>query len=93
MKLLLRLINSFTVLTVNDEYQALCAGVVMSPERPDFVLSSDIPYVEFHVLVGYGFYVESDCRPAVSVYEIESSYKERYEPVGMVVTDWFNLSL
>jgi hypothetical protein len=35
---------------------------VMSPQRPDLVLTSDIPDVEFGVLVGDGFDVEADGR-------------------------------
>ena len=34
----------------------------MAPERSDFVLSADVPDVEFGVLVGYRFDVEADGR-------------------------------
>lgn len=32
----------------------------MSPQRPDLVLASDVPDIEFGVLVGDGLYVEAD---------------------------------
>lgn len=34
----------------------------MSPQRPDLVLSSNIPNIELYVLVGNGLDVESDGR-------------------------------
>lgn len=33
----------------------------MPPQWPDLVLSSDVPDVEFDVLVGHSFNVEADC--------------------------------
>jgi hypothetical protein len=38
----------------------LRAAEVVPPEGADLVLSADIPYVEFGVLVRYGFDVEAD---------------------------------
>ena len=66
MKFLLRLVDSFPVLTINNENEALCSGVVMSPERPNLVLSSDIPYIEFHILVRNRFYIETDYKTQLS---------------------------
>lgn len=60
MQLLLGLIQSLTVLAIDDEHEALRPCVVVSPEGPDLVLSSDIPDVELDVLVRDGFDVESD---------------------------------
>ena len=60
MKFLLRLIDSLPILAVNNKNEPLCSGVVMSPERSDLILSSDIPYIEFHVLVRHGFYIKTD---------------------------------
>ena len=60
MKFLLRLVDSFPILTINNKNEPLCSGVVVSPERADFVLSSNIPYIKFNVLVRYGFYIETD---------------------------------
>ena len=60
MKFLLRLVDSFPVLTVNNENESLCSGVVMSPERSNLVLSPDVPHIEFHILVRHGFYIETD---------------------------------
>jgi hypothetical protein len=34
----------------------------MPPQRPDLVLSTHVPDVEFDVLVGYRLHVEADCR-------------------------------
>ncbi len=62
MQLLPRLVNSGTVIAVDDEDETLRAGEVVPPQRPDLVLSADVPYVEFDVLVGYGLDVEADGR-------------------------------
>ena len=37
----------------------------MSPQRPNFVLPSHVPYIEFDILVSHGLHVEAngrDCR-------------------------------
>ena len=60
MKFLLRLVDSFPVLTVNNENESLCSGVVVSPERSNLVLSPDVPYIEFNILVRHSFYIETD---------------------------------
>jgi len=62
MKFLLRLIKSFPILTVNDKNESLCSSVVVPPERSNLVLSSDVPYIEFYILVRHGFYIETDYR-------------------------------
>ena len=61
MELLLRLVYPLAVLRVNHENQALSAGVVVPPQRPDLVLPADIPHVELDVLVGHRLDVEPDC--------------------------------
>jgi hypothetical protein len=60
MELLLGLVYSVPVLAVDDEDEALGAGVVVPPERPDLVLPTDVPDVELDVLVGHGLHVEAD---------------------------------
>ena len=59
-QLLLCLVYPLSVLTVHDEHETLRAGVVMSPERPDLVLPSDVPYIEPYVLIRDGLDVESN---------------------------------
>ena len=59
-QLLLRLIYSFTILAVHDENKALRACVVVPPQRPNFVLASDVPDIELHVLICYSFHIETD---------------------------------
>ena len=34
----------------------------MSPERSNLVLSSNIPYIELHILVGDGLHVKANSR-------------------------------
>lgn len=59
-QLLLRFVNSFPVLAVNDEHEALCSGIVVPPEGPNLVLSSDVPHVELDVLICHRLHVETD---------------------------------
>ena len=40
------LVNTFSVITVDNENQTLCVLEVMSPQRSDFVLTTDVPYGE-----------------------------------------------
>lgn len=61
MQLVFRFVNSFSVLAVDDEDETLGACVVMTPQRSDFVLSADVPYVELDILVCDGLDVEADC--------------------------------
>ena len=65
MEFLLGLVNSFPVLTVNYENETLCPCIVMTPKRPNFVLSSNVPNIEFHVLVGHRLYIKSNCDKSV----------------------------
>lgn len=60
MKFVLRFIDSIMILAVDNEDETLSASVVMPPERSDFVLPSDVPDIEFHILVCYRFNVESN---------------------------------
>lgn len=59
-KFLLRLVYPLTVLAVDYEHQALCPGVVVSPEWPNLVLASHVPYVEAHILICHRLDVEPD---------------------------------
>lgn len=59
-ELLPRLVDPVPVRAVNHEDQALSPRVVVAPKRPDFVLASDVPDVEFDVFVGHGLDVEAD---------------------------------
>lgn len=61
MQLLFCFVNSFPVLTVDDENEALRSGIVVSPQRSNLVLATDIPDIEFYVLIRYGLHVEADC--------------------------------
>ena len=61
MQLLLRLIYPLPVLAVYDEHQALSTGVVMSPERTDFILPPYIPYIKLDVLIRDRLHIEANC--------------------------------
>ena len=51
--------NTVTVIAVNHENDTLRVLEVMSPERTDLVLTTDIPHGKLNVLVLDGFDVES----------------------------------
>lgn len=59
LELLSGLNNTIAIVAINDEDDALCVLEVMSPERSDLVLSTDIPHGELDVLVLDGLDVES----------------------------------
>ena len=59
LQLLTRLNNTISVVAVNDEDDALGILEVMSPQRPNLVLSTDVPHCELNVLVFNGFNVEA----------------------------------
>ncbi len=61
MQLLLRLVYPLSILTIYDEHQALSTGVVVSPQRTDFILPPYIPYIKFDVLIRDRLHVEADC--------------------------------
>ena len=61
MQLLLRLIYPFPILTVHDEDETLCSGIVVSPQRSNLVLAADVPHVELDILIRHRLYVEADC--------------------------------
>lgn len=84
------LINTFPILAVDNKHEALGAGVVMSPEGADLVLATNVPDVELDVLVCHGLHVEANY---VHVKYKREWGKKGMTPVGIVVTDWFNLSL
>lgn len=61
MKFLLGLVDTVTVLAVDNEDETLGTGVIMPPERTNLILSSNIPDIEFDVLVRDRLDVEPDC--------------------------------
>ena len=101
MELLLRLVYTFPVLAVDNEDETLGTGVVMPPQRPDLILSSDIPDVEFDVLVRHGLHVKAHYAPIrkhasrqhTRATMLSSAQTRGDVPVVIVVTVWFNLSL
>jgi len=52
---------TIAIVRVDDEDDTLGVLEVMPPQRPDLVLSSDIPYGELNVLVLDSLNIESDC--------------------------------
>lgn len=62
LEFLASLVYTQAICTVNDEYQALGAGVVMSPERPNLVLTTHIPDIEFDILISDRFDIEAHSR-------------------------------
>lgn len=54
------LLEAGGITRVHNEDKALCAGVVVSPERANLVLTADIPHIELDVLIGHALDVESD---------------------------------
>ena len=65
LELLAGLDNTVAIVGVDDEDDTLGVLEVMSPERTDLVLSTDIPDIEACVLVGDGLDVEADSRNGV----------------------------
>ena len=65
-KELVQFIASFVdpvdVIRVDDEDQTLCVVVVVSPQRPNTILTANIPDVEVEALVLNRFDIESDRR-------------------------------
>jgi hypothetical protein len=60
MQLLFRFVYPLPILAVHDEDETLRSGVIMSPQRSNLVLSTDIPNVELYVLVGHCLDIETD---------------------------------
>ena len=60
-------VHAIAVVGVDDEDKALSAREVVSPERTDLVLTTDIPDVEFGVLVCDCLDVETDGRDCCHV--------------------------
>jgi hypothetical protein len=54
------LVHAIAIDRVNDKDQALSAREVVSPQRTDLVLTTDVPDVELGVFVGDGLDVEAD---------------------------------
>ena len=65
-KELVQFIASFVdpvdVIRVDDEDQTLCVVVVVSLQRPNTILTANIPYVQVEALVLNRFHIESDRR-------------------------------
>jgi hypothetical protein len=97
MQLLLRLVYPLPILTIDDEHQALSAGVVMSPKRADLVLPSYVPDIELDVLIRDRLNVEADYGSQSKRVRMGGlcvcTGLDNNAPVGIVVTDWFSLSL
>ena len=51
LQLLTCLDNTISIIAVDDEDDALSVLEVVSPQRPDFILSTDVPHRELNVLV------------------------------------------
>jgi len=60
LQLLSGLNNTITIVAINNEDDTLGVLEVMSPERSDLVLSTDIPHCELNVLVLDGLDIETD---------------------------------
>lgn len=60
MELFAVLVNSLSIVGVDDVDEALGVGVVVSPQKSDLVLTTDIPNVERDVLVLDSLDVEAD---------------------------------
>jgi len=60
MKFMLSLINTFSVLTVNDKHETLRASVIVSPKRTNLVLTANVPNVELDILVCYSFNIKTN---------------------------------
>jgi len=67
MEFLSGLLDSIAVVAVHHENQALSSHVVMTPQRTNLVLTSNVPNVEFDVFVVDCFYVESYCGNGVDM--------------------------
>lgn len=92
MQLLSGFVYPLPILTIHDEDETLRPRVVVSPQRPNLVLTSDIPDVELDILIRYSLDVEPNyTRSEGSLQRVR--VRRGHIPVGMVVTDWFNLSL
>jgi hypothetical protein len=50
---------TFTIVRVNDENKSLSVLIVVSPERTNFILTTNVPYGKADILVLDRFYVES----------------------------------
>jgi hypothetical protein len=59
LQLLTRLHDTISVVGIDDEDDALSILEVVTPQRPDLVLSSDIPYGELNVFVLDGLNIEA----------------------------------
>lgn len=61
MQFLFCFVDSLSVLTVDDENKALGASVIVSPQRTDLVLTSNVPNVELDILVCDRLDIKTDC--------------------------------
>lgn len=70
------LLQASSVARVHHENQALCTGVVVSPEGSNLVLTTDIPDVEFHILIGDALDVKAHGRNSGDVLVAEFQFVE-----------------
>jgi len=64
-QLLPGLVYPVPVRAVHHEDEALGARVVMSPQRTDLVLTSNIPHIKFNILVSNRLDIEAHCGDGV----------------------------
>lgn len=81
-------INAVTIVRVDHEDQALRVLVIMSPQRSNLILSSDIPNCETNVLILHCFDIESYHRSETIENQsyAKLSTDKRSPIVGIVVT-------
>lgn len=60
MQFLFCFVDSLSVLTVDDENKTLGAGVIVSPQWTDLVLTTNVPDVELDILICDRLHIETD---------------------------------
>lgn len=93
LELLTGLNNTVAIVGVDNEDDTLGVLEVMSPQRSDLVLSSDIPHGELNVLVLDGLDVEPYAASQSPVIRCLKRYDGAIPMVGIVVTISPSLSL
>lgn len=62
LQLFFRLHNTLTIIWVNNKNQALCILEVVTPQRTNFVLTTNIPHRKANILIFYCLYIKSNGR-------------------------------
>jgi len=60
MQLLFRFVHPLPILAVHDEHETLRSSVVVSPQRANLVLPTDVPHVELDILIRHRLDVKTD---------------------------------